>query len=190
MFLHISSRQNWSANGTSSCFTWHTFHIIKAPLGRIWRNFRLRMHIAYFRTRDYRHFRSCAMIRSPARSTANATLSVPIYYLHISSRQNSSANGTSSCFTWHSWCIKLFYMTHLVHQVVLHDTLGTSSCFTWHTFHIINQIAKRQGGEILSHIWLCPHNKIKCHILLIPPPNWGTFQYMAYCVLSLKNNIN
>jgi hypothetical protein len=82
-----------------------------------------------------------------------------IYYLHISARQNLSAN-------------------------------GTSSCFTWHTFHIINQIAKRQGGEILSHIGLCPHNKIKCHILLIPPPNWGTFQYMVYCVLSLKNNIN
>jgi hypothetical protein len=32
--------------------------------------------------RGWRHFRSCAMVRSTARSTANATLSVPLYYLY------------------------------------------------------------------------------------------------------------
>ena len=67
----------------------------KAILGRIWRNFRLRMRRTYFRTCDSRHFRSCdwchfrschfrscAMVRSSARSSSNDNWAVPIYYLH------------------------------------------------------------------------------------------------------------
>ena len=43
----------------------------------------------HFRSRDWchfrsRHFRSCAMVRSTARSTANTNLSVPIYYWGVS----------------------------------------------------------------------------------------------------------
>ena len=64
----------------------------RPPLGRIWRNFRLRMRRRYFRTMTEvtfghvthvtsghvtsGHFRSYAMVRSPA----NVILSVPIYY--------------------------------------------------------------------------------------------------------------
>ena len=64
----------------------------KAPLGRICHNFRLRMRRTYFRTvsfrsRDWRHFRSyhfrSCHFRSTARSTANTTLSVPIYYFAL-----------------------------------------------------------------------------------------------------------
>ena len=36
----------------------------------------------HFRSRDWRDFRSCVMVRSTSRSTSNATLSLPIYYLH------------------------------------------------------------------------------------------------------------
>ena len=36
----------------------------------------------HFRSRDWRDFRSSVMVRSTSRSTSNATLSVPIYYLH------------------------------------------------------------------------------------------------------------
>ena len=43
----------------------------KSPLGRIWRT---SSHVTSG------HFRSCAMVRSPARSPANVILSVPIYY--------------------------------------------------------------------------------------------------------------
>jgi hypothetical protein len=72
----------------------------KAQLGRIVCNFRLRMRRTYFRTCDSRHFRSrdsrhfrsrhvrsrhfrsCAMFRSSARSSANDNWAVPIYYSH------------------------------------------------------------------------------------------------------------
>jgi hypothetical protein len=62
----------------------------KAPFGRIWHNFRLRMRRTYFQTmtnvtschvtRHFlsRHFRSCAVVPFPA----NTNWAVPIYYFY------------------------------------------------------------------------------------------------------------
>jgi hypothetical protein len=64
----------------------------KGPLGWILRNFRLRMRRPYFRTgrfrsRYSRHFRSLPVKHAhgitSGSSSANMTLSVPIYYLHL-----------------------------------------------------------------------------------------------------------
>ena len=62
----------------------------RPPLGRIWRNIRLRMHRIYLRTlsnvtsghvTDVTSGHVTSGHDTSARSPANATLSVPIYYL-------------------------------------------------------------------------------------------------------------
>ena len=56
--------------------------IKKAPLGRIWLRFRLRMRRTYFRFRWLKALPITSLpIAPPHRSTANMTWAVPIYYL-------------------------------------------------------------------------------------------------------------
>ena len=57
----------------------------KAPLGRIWRNFRLRMHRTYFRTGSLPVTSLPVMWLpvAPHRSSANNNWAVPIYYWQV-----------------------------------------------------------------------------------------------------------
>jgi hypothetical protein len=92
----------------------HVTHVTsgqKAPLGRILRNFRLCMHIAYFRTglrsrdfrsRDWRHFRSGPVTSLPVTwlpvmcngpIPPNTTLSVPIYSWHTTPSKHQILRG-------------------------------------------------------------------------------------------------